>query len=237
MNIFLVFPALCLYDKWLLSGSKNCCVNFGWCCRKEEQPPEGEEIQLANGTRQSANDGEGRPQLKGSATNSAAAGDGAIGIGESLKTFAGADVDDEEREEQLRVEHQSLIHRLLDGYYNLLHRFRWLVLAASTAALIACTVLSAQLKLPTSSEVSILPDSNQYQKHYLWTLELLSSEVAKNEGTEAAILWGVSDVDFSLAAFSVDDLTTSSRSYALIGKTCGHWRSPEPRFVDDTRAR
>jgi len=28
MNIFIVFPALCLYDKWLLEGRRNCCITF-----------------------------------------------------------------------------------------------------------------------------------------------------------------------------------------------------------------
>lgn len=31
LNIFLVFPAICLYDKWLMNGSRNVLVNFGCC--------------------------------------------------------------------------------------------------------------------------------------------------------------------------------------------------------------
>lgn len=33
MNIFLLFPALCIYDIALKNGSRNCLVNFG-CCSK-----------------------------------------------------------------------------------------------------------------------------------------------------------------------------------------------------------
>jgi len=40
MNIFLVFPALCLYDRWLLGGYHNCCVVF--CCSKPSKEDEKE---------------------------------------------------------------------------------------------------------------------------------------------------------------------------------------------------
>lgn len=33
MNIFLLFPALCIYDIALMNGSRNCLINFG-CCSK-----------------------------------------------------------------------------------------------------------------------------------------------------------------------------------------------------------
>jgi len=28
MNVFLVFPALCIYDRWLMNGKRNCCISF-----------------------------------------------------------------------------------------------------------------------------------------------------------------------------------------------------------------
>jgi len=28
MNVFLVFPALCIYDRWLMNGRRNCCISF-----------------------------------------------------------------------------------------------------------------------------------------------------------------------------------------------------------------
>ncbi|KAL7542062.1 hypothetical protein ACHAWF_007090, partial [Thalassiosira exigua] len=33
MNILLVFPALCLYDRWTMAGTRNCCVSFDGCSR------------------------------------------------------------------------------------------------------------------------------------------------------------------------------------------------------------
>ena len=149
MNIFLVFPALCLYDKWLQEGSKNCCINFDWCCSKKHT-----EEQLAA----EETDARGSTNNEGEVEESSINRPGGV---KRQDTQA-------ERDDLIEVSHQSFIYRILDGYYNFLHKFRWLVLAASTAALITCAVLAAGLTLPTSSDVALLPDSNQYQMHYAW---------------------------------------------------------------------
>jgi len=41
-------------------------------------------------------------------------------------------------------------------------------LGRATAVLITCAVFAAGLNLPTSSDVAIHPDSNQYQMRYAW---------------------------------------------------------------------
>ena len=122
-------------------------------------------------------------------------------IGESVVTFAcGTDMDEisrssAKRQELLEGEHQTLIHRILDGYYNSLHKFRWFVLAVVIAGIATCTIFASQLSLPTSSDVSLLPDGNEYQKHAKWTQSLLSTKMVKDAGTESTILWGVTPAD------------------------------------------
>eukprot|EP00580_Thalassiosira_gravida_P014932 CAMPEP_0201661984 /NCGR_PEP_ID=MMETSP0494-20130426/4208_1 /ASSEMBLY_ACC=CAM_ASM_000839 /TAXON_ID=420259 /ORGANISM="Thalassiosira gravida, Strain GMp14c1" /LENGTH=1144 /DNA_ID=CAMNT_0048140245 /DNA_START=29 /DNA_END=3463 /DNA_ORIENTATION=+ len=177
MNIFLVFPALCLYDKWLLAGSKNCCVNFDWCCGRKVE----DEDVFASNTDLA---------LQATATNTDHASSNEEGAHKHM-----AERNEEERQGLLEDEHKTLIHRFLDGYYIILHKFRWLILAAATAATIGCTVFAAQLTQPANSDVALLPDSNEYQMHWAWKQNLLSNELAKLEGSEAILLWGVEPAD------------------------------------------
>ncbi|KAL7527430.1 hypothetical protein ACHAWF_002173 [Thalassiosira exigua] len=134
-------------------------------------------------------------------------------MGESAKTFAGEgerdpcshqvatgpivgeDDGDEEREALLVAEHGTIIHRILDGYYRVLHRFRWTVLVAVIAAFAVCTAFAARLSLPLTSEVALLPDSNEYQKHWTWKQNLLATTLAKEVGSSALIVWGLTPAD------------------------------------------
>ena len=201
MNILLVFPALCLYDKWLLAGSKNCCVNFEWCCGKKKKTDSDDQdnVQVASSIPKSTEMASHRKDVEEQTSIEDTTKQ--IDIGESVVTFASGrerielEDDNAEREVLLMEEHQTFIHRILDGYYNFLHKFRWFVLLIVIAGIITCTIFAAQLSLPTSSEVSILPDGNEYQQHATWTQSLLSTEMFKDQGTEATILWGVSPKD------------------------------------------
>jgi len=160
MNILLVFPALCLYDKWQLRGS-NMCVSFNWCCGKKDD---------SSKERRSAES-------------------------ESARAMTTLQTEKEERKELLDVEHKAFIHRVLDGYYIVLHKYRWVLLLASVAGMIACIVVSAQLSLPTSSVVALLPPSNEYERHRLWSQNLLSTELAKGNGGVSSILFGLTAAD------------------------------------------
>lgn len=187
MNIFLVFPALCMYDKWLLNGSRNPCLNFDWCCKKKEdvdiqtcletvpsdEKSNAKDTELADTKRPNSEDDEEQATFE----------------------VENKDLDSDERHEELDVQKQALIHRILDGYYNILHRFRWYVLAIVFVATIICTVFAAKLTLPVSSEVAILPASNPYQMHRVWSEKLMSAVLAKGEGSEALIIWGVNPSD------------------------------------------
>ena len=197
MDILLVFPALCLYDKWLIAGSKNCLVKFEWYDCKRLDANSDSSTQKSSSTTQMSSEGniDMEEQIIGTFATEQA------DIGESVVTFAcGTEMDQiskssAKRKELLEEEHQTLIHRILDSYYNFLHKFRWLVLAVVITGIITCALFAAQLSLPTSSDVSLLPDGNEYQKHAKWTQSLLSTKMVKDAGTEATILWGVTPAD------------------------------------------
>lgn len=55
LNILFIFPALCLYDIWLISGNRNILINCG-CCSKtaqEEVDDEANEIKVPEGEKES----------------------------------------------------------------------------------------------------------------------------------------------------------------------------------------
>lgn len=179
MNIFLVFPALCLYDQWLLAGSKNCCVNFDWCCGKKEDADTGNAEDVERNASMEVPDWQ---------TASMRVMDWQNASMKLLNSVA-------ERDVLIEAEHQVFIHRILDGYYKLLHKFKWAVLFVTTAGFITCVVFAAQLSLPTSSDVALLPDSNQYIMRWNWNEKLLSTQLAKEGGTEARIWYGLEPAD------------------------------------------
>ncbi len=83
LNCLLVFPALCIYDRWLMNGHSNCFVSFS---RRER-----EEKQDKSEAQEEKQDTE-------------------------LQAMDSTKLD------------QSLIHRILSGFYNFLHTYRWVVL-------------------------------------------------------------------------------------------------------------
>lgn len=46
LNIFFIFPALCLYDIWLMNGSKNILINCGCCSKPIEEEVDNEANEL-----------------------------------------------------------------------------------------------------------------------------------------------------------------------------------------------
>lgn len=82
MNMLFLFPALCLYDSWLMRGSRNPLVNCG-CCSKS--------------------------------------------------IFESRVSEDEDGEKKT-----SLIHRILTGFYNFIHNFRYIILGACGVAIGVC---------------------------------------------------------------------------------------------------
>ena len=79
MNIALIFPALCIYDRWLINGSTNCLIA---CCQKRATDNDIEEVESADKTQK-----------------------------------------------------ESLIHRILTFYFDILHKFRYFLCAAIAVSL------------------------------------------------------------------------------------------------------
>ena len=134
MNIFLVCPALCLYDRWLQGGSNNCFVTI-----------------CAN------------------------------------NTVIENKIEDPNFEKPTNF---SLIHRILSGYYDFVHKFRWAALVASIAATVVCSVYALRLPLPESTEVRLLPEGSPLENHYSWTSLLLVSSLF-NSGSTVQIVFGL----------------------------------------------
>lgn len=88
LNMFLVFPAICLYDIWLMRGSRNILVNFG-CCTKSIVKTENSNENITK---------------------------------------------------------RSLIHKILDYYYKLLHKVRYGVLVGCIIATIVCIYFGLKVR-------------------------------------------------------------------------------------------
>ncbi|CAB9514430.1 dispatched homolog 1 [Seminavis robusta] len=89
----------------------------------------------------------------------------------------------------------SLIRRILLGYYNLLHKIRWPLLAASAIAFIVCCIFASSLGLPNSSDVRVLKPSVEFEKRWAWGGKLLYEALEKKAGSEAFVIWGVQAAD------------------------------------------
>ena len=148
LNIFFVFPGLCLYDIWLRRGSNNCCVSF--CAKRYITTEEAHEMDM----------------------NSAA--------------NAVEDPDHENDEPK----NTSLIHRILSGYYEIIHKFRWFVLAAAIAATAFCIYYSFQIAQPELADVRLLPGADPFEKHFSWRSSMLSAALF-SAGAKIEIAFGV----------------------------------------------
>eukprot|EP00980_Cylindrotheca_fusiformis_P022038 scaffold8923_cov83-Cylindrotheca_fusiformis.AAC.1 len=90
----------------------------------------------------------------------------------------------------------SLIHRILNSFYRLLHRFRWFLLAISLGGFAAAIWGATTLKLPTSSEVRLVDeDATQYEQNYAWRDNLLITELANTGGSEVLVGFGLTPAD------------------------------------------
>jgi len=136
MNILLVFPALCMYDKWIREGKGNCCINI-----------------------------------------------------KQKKLNETAIVDDETEEKG------SLIHRILNGFYNALHKARWPVVLLTIFAITICAIEAFKFKLPASARIALLKPGNQFEQHYNWNEKILSQTLSAKRASSAVVVWGVRPAD------------------------------------------
>eukprot|EP00977_Amphora_coffeiformis_P004565 scaffold983_cov168-Amphora_coffeaeformis.AAC.1 len=90
----------------------------------------------------------------------------------------------------------SLIHRVLNHYYNFMHRFRWPLLVACGAALVLCSIKAAQIELPLSADVRLFDESdNQFEAAYIQRQNLLFDAIDSKAGSIADVIWGVTPAD------------------------------------------
>ena len=114
----LVFPALAIYDR--ADKSRRCCchVNFTGCCKccqkKKDDQDSGDALEEAG--EQSREDITDEPAAEKSAEMRRSMIDESVKFDESKQN--------------------SLIHRILTGYYNFLHRFRWPLLVICGGSLV-----------------------------------------------------------------------------------------------------
>lgn len=155
MNILLVFPALCIYDRAIKAKEHkgaNCCITIA-CCGGQ-------------------------------------AAEDQVGIQAS-------DIDVEVTSDILKENEVklSLIRRILTAFYEILHRLRWPLAVVCLAGFAVSVYFATTLKLPTSGDVRLLSDKNQFEQNFLWRQKLMSSTLQKSGGSRAYMIWGVSPAD------------------------------------------
>jgi len=174
MCILLVFPALCIYDKWLSRGNNFCCSCH--VCKK-------------------------RPSENSKATEN---GEEAKGVenGEEISSLPNSNLDYAKNEvntaaaEELRgIEKNSFIRRVILGFYFYFHKIRWLVFIVSIAAIIVSAFFAARLELPKDSTVRFLNKDVEYEKNYHWRQNLLETVLEKSLGNRATVTFGITPAD------------------------------------------
>jgi len=171
VDILLIFPCLCIYDKNKNNpDTRSICFHLGSNVNDDKN-------KLTENDQQSDNDEEQQQQQIS-----------IISLNDTQGRGGPSDNDDGEQ--------TSLIHRILVGYYTLLHNFRWLLLLASISAICSCGYYSTTLKLPSSSEIVLLSDDIEYIQHSKWRRNIFIEEL-KYKATIARtyIIWGSKPAD------------------------------------------
>ncbi|KAL3941660.1 MAG: hypothetical protein SGBAC_004035, partial [Bacillariaceae sp.] len=100
---------------------------------------------------------------------------------------------EEEEEEEGKL---SLIHRILYGYYGILHKLRWFLLALSIVGFGLACWGATTLKLPTSAQVRLVgEDAIQFEENFQWRDKLLHSSLDKSGGSTILVGFGVEPAD------------------------------------------
>jgi len=103
------------------------------------------------------------------------------------------DTDEVDEEEEVR---KSLIHRILLGYYHILHRFRWVVFLLSLGGLGAAIYGATTLELPTSAAVRLYSeDVVEFEQNYVWRQDLLYLALEKSGGSKTMVGFGLDPAD------------------------------------------
>ena len=93
---------------------------------------------------------------------------------------------------------QSFIHRVLEGYFYLLHKFRYLLLLGSIAVTGWCCFVASQLQTPQDDpRPSFLLPNNRYELHSTYAANLIANEIVTQESPKdkVQLVFGVEEVD------------------------------------------
>jgi len=104
-----------------------------------------------------------------------------------------ADADAEAGNETSR--NKSLIRRILLGYYNILHRSRFVLLVLSLGAIAVCSWKASTLELPVTADVRILDEDNEFERTHQWRQELLSTALINGGGSDVHVAFGLTPAD------------------------------------------
>ena len=199
MNVLLVFPALCIYDRALQrakqdGGRVNFCITFTCCGLSKnldapmtsgESDVNKKEMRLEDVDATDALDEELERTGRSTALASSGRRDNNDRTG-SPQTH---------REEKPQEKPKSLMTRILSMFYHWVHVLRWPLLVASMAAFGVCIYFSSTLELPTSSDVRLLNDKESFEQNYIWRQKLLSTALMKAGGSLAYMFWGIKAAD------------------------------------------
>jgi hypothetical protein len=196
MDVLLIFPCICIYDLYLERDKKpNCCITCHCCAGWEGGKHEIDDDELYD-------NGDGN-QLVVNAQKLKEEGNDVTLDGDTTNSHPQDTAPDlrhqnlvRDRYKDVDFDHKpSLIRRILLGYYRLLHKGRWLLLAGSAAAFGVCIYYASKIQLPKSSDVRLLKADHELEKAYSWRHHLLSDIIVKAAGSYATVMWGVSPAD------------------------------------------
>jgi hypothetical protein len=182
MNVLLIFPALCVYDRNLQANGVRRASCFMLCScfglLKNQDP----RVNSTTSTKKLAEIDEDADTTNDD-IEATTRTNGTSGRPSSPTTNQNAE------------DKPSLLVRILVMFYEFVHATRWPLLVASMAALGVCIYYASTLELPTSSDVRLLNDKEPFEQNYLWRQKLLNVALEKSSGSQANMFWGIKAAD------------------------------------------
>lgn len=151
MNVLLVFPVLCIYDKAMIAreakDSGNGCFGRCWSCCLSCSC-----FGVCGPTKQELDDLEGAKVENHGVTAS-----------NFIRTQS-RELELVQEDEKEAMANASFIQRIMLGFYALQHKLRWILFVVCLASLGICVYYATTLELPTSSDVRLLDPDHEYER-------------------------------------------------------------------------
>jgi len=201
LDILLIFPCLCIYDNYTAdpNARPNWCITCHCCAATE-----GGRDEISDDSEIIASHEERNEHVRNSDVEEAPSGGTAKETEESalanenhadkghLPHLSDLHLHIHDTYKDVDADHKpSFIRRLLLGYYHGMHYLRYPLLAGCVAAFAICAYVAAGLSLPLTSDVRLLRADHEYELVYEWRTHLFSSEMMKDGGSYAQVIWGV----------------------------------------------